>query len=122
MTFTQHIERQWDDYAERHRNRTNLLIHIVGVPVAWIGTFKVIGGLLLMLLGVPGAFGVLLWGLVVAGAAVAAQAYGDSLEAQRPEVPGAPAERAKRIAAEQYVNFPRFVLTGDWLRNFKAGA
>ena len=122
MTFVEHAQKQWDDYTARHRNRANLLIHLVGVPVAWLGTFQVLGGLLLLLLGVPGAFGMLFWGIVVFGASVFVQSRGDAMEAVRPQAPSEPAERAKHIAAEQFVTFPRFVLTGDWLRNFKAAA
>lgn len=120
MTFIEHVERQWDGYDERHRNKANLLIHFFGVPIAWLGAFQVIGGLLLTLLGVPGSFGMLFWGLVVFGGSVFVQARGDAMEAVKPVRPGSPAELAKSIAAEQFVNFPRFVLLGRWLRNFQS--
>lgn len=122
MTFIEHVERQWDGYDERHRNKTNLLIHIVGVPVAWLGAFQVIGGLLLLLLGVPGGFGMLFWGLVVFGVSVFVQARGDALETVKATLPAQPAELAKHVVAEQFVNFPRFVLLGRWLRNFQSAA
>ena len=122
MTFIEHVERQWDGYDERHRNRTNLLIHIVGVPIAWLGAFQVIGGLLLTLLGVPGSFGMLFWGLVLFGASVFVQTRGDAMEAVKSVLPTPPAELAKSVAAEQFVNFPRFVLLGRWLRNFQSAA
>jgi hypothetical protein len=119
MTFLDLVERQWDGYADRHRNRTSLLIHIVAVPLLWIGAFQVVAGLLLLLLGVPGAFGMLFWGAVLAAASLFAQARGHALEALPPETFADAADFAQRILAEQFINFPRFVLSGRWLRNFR---
>ena len=122
MNLEELIEKQWSDYADRHRNRTNLLIHIVTVPVVWIGAFQFLAGLFLLLLGVPGAFGMLFWAAVLIGVALFAQARGNAMESKPPVAVADPAERAKRIVVEQFINFPRFVLTGDWLRNLKGAA
>ena len=43
MTFEQLLQTQWSEYADRHRDRVNLLIHIVAVPLFWIGSFNAIG-------------------------------------------------------------------------------
>lgn len=116
MKFADVIERQWSDYEDRHRNRNNLLIHIVAVPILWFGTLQAIGALFILLLGVPGSFGMLFWALVIMAASLFAQEGGHRMEAAPPERFGDLKEFALRLAAEQYVNFPRFVLTGGWLR------
>lgn len=115
MSFAATINRQWADYADRHRNKTNLLIRILAVPAVWFASFQAVAGLFLMLIGVPGGFGMLFWALVLAGLALFAQVRGDAMEAVTPENISDPAERARRMAAENYVNFPRFVLLGRWL-------
>jgi hypothetical protein len=120
MTFSELLEWQWSDYPEKHRNRANLLIHIVAVPVLWFGGIQMFGGVLLLLLGVPGAFGTLLFGAAVAGVSLFAQSRGHALEKLPPEPFKDPKEFARRIVAEQFVTFPRFVLTGAWLENLKA--
>jgi hypothetical protein len=120
MTFSELLEAQWSDYPERHRHRTNLLIHIVAVPAVWWAAIQGLGALFLMLLGVPGAFAMLFWSAVLAAVALFVQVRGDALEARPPEPLGAAPEAAKKLVAEQFVTFPRFVLTGGWLANLKA--
>ena len=116
MNFAELIQKQWSDYEERHRNRNSLLIHIVAVPVFWVATFQAVGGLFILLLGVPGAFEMVFWALVIMAASLFLQDIGHKMEAAPPERFTDARDFALRIAAEQYVNFPRFVLTGGWLR------
>jgi len=59
---------QWDGYPRYHQSRTNLLLHIVVVPLFLAGNLALVVGL------VGGSF------------------------------------------LEQWINFPRFVLSGKWLR------
>ena len=119
MTFPELLEWQWSDYPDKHRNRVNLLIHIVAVPLFWLGAIQIVGVLLLALVGVPGAFAMLVWALVFIGASLFAQGRGHAMEATPPEKFANAAEFAKRILAEQLVTFPRFVVTGAWLENLK---
>jgi len=120
MTFPELLESQWNDYAERHKNKTNLLIHIVAVPVVWLATIQAVGALMLMLMPGVAGLGVLFWALVLIGLALFAQSRGDAMEAIKPAPFTNAKEFAIRLAAEQYVTFPRFVLTGEWLKNLKA--
>lgn len=117
MTFPELLEWQWRDYADRHRRRANLLIHIVAVPVVWWACMQALGALILLLLGVPGALRMLSWAALLVGLSLWAQRRGNALEASPPEPFAGPADAARRLAAEQFVTFPRFVLTGGWLRN-----
>lgn len=121
MTFPELLEAQWSDYPERHRNKANLMIHIVAVPLVWLAAIQVLGGLMLTLIGV-GGFKVIFWALVQAGVAVFAQSWGNGMEAVKP-APFAPTkDYAIALAAEQFVTFPRFVLTGEWLKNLQAAS
>ena len=40
QTFSELLDWQWSHYPENHRNRTNLLIHIVAVPLFWVGAIN----------------------------------------------------------------------------------
>jgi hypothetical protein len=122
MMFLDLVEQQWSNYSDRHRNRRNLLIHVVAVPVLWLGAFQLLGGLFLVLLGVPGAFGMLAWGAVFIGVSLFAQAQGHSGEAIEPEKFADAGNFARRLFAEQFINFPRFVLSGGWLRNVRGAS
>ena len=120
MNLAQLIERQWSDYADHQRNRNNLLIHLVTVPVFWVAMFEALGALLLA--PVPGVHSLrmLFWATVMAGGAVAAQAIGNSLENKPPEPARNALEFAQRALLEQAFTFPRFLLSGKWWSNLKA--
>lgn len=105
------IEWQWSDYAAKHQNRLNLLLHIVTVPLFQVGT-------LILLCGVVTASG---WaaavGVICMVGALAAQGRGHKLEPETPAPFDGPADFLSRFFAEQWVTFPRFVLSGWWYRN-----
>ena len=122
MTFPELLDWQWSDYPEKHRNRVNLLIHIVAVPLFWLGAIQIVGTLLLLLIGVPGAFSMLVWALIFMGGSLFAQGRGHAMEATAPEKFANRGQAAQRILAEQFVTFPRFVVTGGWLQNLKGAA
>jgi len=119
MTFAELLNQQWAGYADRHRNKVNLLIHIVTVPLVWIAGFQVVGSLLLLLSGL-GAFKILVWAVILIAVALFAQSHGNSMEATKPAPFTHWKDFAMNAAAEQFVTFPRFVLTGNWLRNFQS--
>lgn len=106
---------QWRDYSPRHRDRVNLLIHMVGVP-AFIGAVL--------------AFATLVWraqwfgaalSLGVAVVALAIQDAGHKRERLAPEPFRGPGDFVARLFAEQFITFPRFVLSGRWTRNLAEG-
>lgn len=118
MTFADVLNQQWSDYSERHRNKVNLLIHIVTVPLVWIAALQVFGGLVLMLIGV-GGLKMWVYAAILVGLALFAQSYGNGMEAIKPKPFTNAKDYALNAAAEQFVTFPRFVLTGQWLRNLQ---
>ena len=108
MDISELLRWQWAGYAKYHQSRANLLIHIIGVPLFLIGTIALVvalSQLSLMLLAV----GV---GCIVV--AVALQGRGHRLEVVPPEPFSGPLNFVSRLFFEQWVTFPRFVISGGW--------
>lgn len=100
---------QLDGYPEFHRDRTNLLLHIVAVP-AFVGSFfSLVAQLATMRWA--GAAGSAV-GMIVA---FGLQGIGHKREAAPPIPFAGPADAVTRIFAEQLVTFWRFVFSGGWL-------
>src|SRR4051812_10850113 len=97
---------QYDGYPNFHAERMNLLIHIVAVP-AFVAC---IAGLVACLLTQRWAQAV--GALLGAAVAFAVQGIGHKREAT-PSIPfDGPADTGSRILVEQFITFPRFVLSG----------
>jgi hypothetical protein len=105
------LDWQWRGYSRNHRDRANLLIHMIGVPVF-------IAGALAFITQVTRAqwFGAAV-SAVVAVAAFAVQGVGHKRERIAPEPFAGPGDFVARVFAEQFITFPRFVLMGQWARN-----
>ena len=103
---------QWQGYARYHQNRANLLLHIVAVPVFLTGTVLVVIGALTPSIESAAA------GVFCVVAAVVLQGRGHKLEPVPPEPFSGPANFIARLFFEQWVTFPRFVLSGGWSRNY----
>jgi hypothetical protein len=104
---------QWSNYADAHTNRGNLLIHVLTNPLFMIGCAAIPASL---------AFG---WWLAPAGAALVsgamiAQGRGHAGEATPPAPFRGPSDVAARIFVEQWITFPRFVLSGRFLAAWRA--
>jgi 2-hydroxy-palmitic acid dioxygenase Mpo1-like protein len=108
MSIGQLLRWQWEGYPKYHQSRANLLIHIVAVPVFLLGAVVLVAAVIqssLVLLSV----GV---GCVVV--AVALQGRGHRLEPVPPEPFSRPFNFVSRLFLEQWVTFPRFVISGYW--------
>jgi len=106
---------QWQAYPGTHAARTNLLLHIFTVPFFWVGSVLLILGLMH-----------LDWRSLVLGPAcilvpLIAQGRGHKLEANPPAKFTGPWNFIARLFLEQWITFPRFVLSGGWWRNYKSG-
>ena len=88
------LEWQWSDYSAKHQDRTNLRLHIAT--------------------GSGLAVGLALIGMV---AAVVIQGRGHRRERETPTPFAGPIDFVSRFFAEQWITFPRFVLSGGWSRN-----
>ena len=107
MSFPELLSWAWRETPPVHKNRTNLLIHIVAVPLFVLGHVLLVAGFIANS-----------WLFVVAilsvAVSLAAQKYGHSLE--RDQVPPFTGTRdfLRRLYAEQFCNFWRFLLSGRW--------
>lgn len=107
---------QWDGYPLYHQARTNLLIHILLVPVFLLGNLVLLAGL------VSRFWPAALAGLAAMALSFATQGYGHGRE-PNPSIPFAgPANAFARIFLEQWITFPRFVFSGGWSRALRAAA
>jgi hypothetical protein len=100
---------QWDIYPSAHRDRRNLLIHLVTNPLFIAGVLAVPAGLVTQF-WLTSIFGVVVMPLVMF-----VQGRGHKLEKEPPAPFRGPLDVVGRIFAEQLINFPRFVITGKWI-------
>jgi len=102
---------QWSDYVAKHRDRGNLLVHIVAVPLFIVAS---LGLLYAAIAGSATCVGLALAGLVIS---VVAQGRGHGREREAPTPFIGAGDFVTRLLAEQWVTFPRFVLSGAWYAN-----
>jgi hypothetical protein len=105
---------QWEGYSRYHASRANLLLHLIVVPVFIAGSIGLIAALL------RGSLVFAALALAAMITSIALQGRGHRVEAQPPEPFTGPANAVLRIVFEQWITFPRFVLSGGWLRAGRA--
>jgi hypothetical protein len=101
---------QWSIYAIGHRDRRNLVVHLLTVP--WF-----IGGTCAVVLSPVLASGLAAVWMAVGGvlamvAAVVLQGRGHAIEVTQPVPFEGPLDVLARLFAEQWINFPRYVVSG----------
>jgi hypothetical protein len=102
------LAHQWAHYAEFHQSPGNLLIHLVAVPIFLLANVLCVAALFSGEWLSAGTAA-----LAMAGSMIA-QVRGHRLERTPPEPFTGPLNAVARIFAEQWLTFPRFVLTGGW--------
>ena len=112
MNLKKTIQWQWEGYAKYHQDKVNLLIHIFAVALFWLAAITlIVGAARVSIISVILAIVALFISLVLQG-------IGHKKEIN-PTVPFASkSDFIKRFLCEQFINFPRFVLTGGWFNNF----
>jgi hypothetical protein len=105
---------QWSLYADAHQARLNLILHVLTVPLFWAGTL----GLLASWRSPWLALG----GVAAMAAAMGTQGRGHARERVPPVAFAGPADALGRIFAEQWITFPRFVLSGGFARAWRASS
>jgi hypothetical protein len=114
LTRTEHlIPWQWRLYGEAHRDRGNLAVHLATVPLFLAGTVAVV----LAPAVKPWLLAVGLAGMALA---LALQGRGHHREQQAPRPFRGPRDAVARIFLEQWITFPRFVLSGGFARAWRA--
>jgi len=106
---------QWDGYARYHQSRANLLLHIVLVPLFLAGNIALIVGVMRL------SWIEALSGIGLMAFSMALQGRGHRIEAVPPVPFSGPANALSRIFLEQWITFPRFLLTGAWWRALRQG-
>ena len=110
MSVAELLRWQWNGYPRFHRSRANLRIHIVVVPLFLLGNVALVLGLL------KGSAPVGAVSVVAMGVSVALQGRGHKQEEVPPEPFTSPVNAVLRIFLEQWITFPRFVISGKWRR------
>jgi hypothetical protein len=106
------LARQFSGYRDAHDDRRNLLVHALTVPLFLLGNGAVLAG--------PWTSGWLsIAGIALTAAAIGLQGRGHALEAGRPAPFTGPLNAVVRILAEQWITFPRFVLSGGFSRAWR---
>jgi hypothetical protein len=104
---------QWSLYPGAHRDRRNLAIHLATMPLFAGGICAILAspfaGALWAALGVAGVI-----------TAVLAQGRGHKLEQTAPAPFRGPGDVAARLFMEQWVTFPRYVLSGGFRKAWSA--
>lgn len=113
MNLSELLERQWNSYGKVHCSRLNLVIHIIAVPVFIVGTLAFFAALakLNVVVTMMSVFSVIL--------AFGVQGFGHSKEGITAEPFTGIKQAIVRIFLEQFITFPRFVLSGGWYVAFK---
>jgi hypothetical protein len=101
---------QWKGYSRYHQSRSNLILHIIFVPLFLAGNAALVVALIecRWLLGLEA--------VALTGLSLAIQGLGHSKEQVPAEPFTSPLNAISRIVLEQWVTFPRFVLSGAWRR------
>jgi uncharacterized membrane protein YGL010W len=114
MTPGDLIAWQWNDYGRAHRSRANLVLHLVAVPAFLVSNVALVASLATARWALAGAC------LPAMLLAFAVQAIGHGRERERPAPFSSPWNALSRIFVEQWVNFPRFVVSGGWASAMRA--
>ena len=107
------LDWQRSHYPEAHRNRRNLAIHAATVPLFLLGGVAVV-------LAIAFAWWLAPAGIATMIAAIAMQGRGHARERARPAPFRGALDAVARIVAEQWVTFPRFVLSGEFAAAWRA--
>ncbi len=108
------LQWQWELYPDAHKRRLTLVIHLLTAPLFISGS---------LMLGATPLFG---WHFAVTGvlfmvATVMMQGWAHKQEDARPVPFLGPIDFVSRFFAEQFVTFPRFVLSGELARAWRKG-
>jgi hypothetical protein len=104
---------QYRHYPEFHGDRKNLILHILTVPLFQLGTLMLFTGPL----WAPWWYSLV--GLGLMAGAMITQGRGHAME-KNPPVPFAgPIDVLGRIFGEQWLSFPRYVLSGGFAKAWR---
>jgi hypothetical protein len=105
---------QWSIYPKGHRARSNLLLHLTTEPLFVLGTLALVASPFIAWQLAPA-------GLLAMLVAFVAQMGGHKREASPPRPFRSAFDVLARFFVEQWVTFPRYVLSGRFAEAWRAG-
>jgi hypothetical protein len=114
LSFRELLAWAWRETPPVHANRTNLIIHLFAVPLF------VFGHVLLLLAALALSWSQAALGLVCIIASIALQGVGHKLEHQQVHPFVSRRDFVRRLYAEQFCNFWRYLFSGQWYASFNA--
>jgi hypothetical protein len=112
MAFPELLAWAWSETPPVHKRTANLLIHIFAVPLFVIGH-------VLFVAGIFSNKWLLIVGLGCAVVSLALQSVGPSLEKVAPPPFEGARDFVRRLYAEQFCNFWRFLFSGHWYASLR---
>ena len=111
MSFSDLLAWAWRETPPVHKSARNLVIHLFAVPLFVVGHVLALTSVLVS------------WWLAIAGIlciiiSIVLQGFGHSLERQQVHPFTGPRDFLRRLYAEQFFNFWRFLFTGQWYMSF----
>jgi hypothetical protein len=115
MSFRELLAWAWRETPPVHRNASNLVIHLIAVPLFVVGH-------LLVLAAVVFSWWLVVLALLCVVVSVTLQGVGHSLERQQVPPFTGPRDFVRRLYAEQFCNFWRFLFSSQWSACFRSNA
>jgi len=106
---------QWSNYPAGHRDRRNLLVHALTVPMFQVGTVA------LVMSPFVGAWLAALGAGAIAGTLML-QGRTHRLERKAPIPFRGPGDVVARFLAEEWITFPRYVASGGFAQAWQASS
>jgi Protein of unknown function (DUF962) len=116
MSAGQFLQWQWSGYRGAHQNKTNLFVHIIAVPLFMVATVLAFYALVRLSFF---SFVLSVLGFIVS---LLMQGHGHKLEPVLPQPFTSGFDFVRRILAEQWITFPRYVITGGWSKTLREGS
>ncbi|MBS0383146.1 MAG: terminase [Proteobacteria bacterium] len=114
MDLSELVRWQWEGYPRNHQLRANLWLHLVMVPLFLAGNVVLVAGIVRL------SWRLALVGILATFVAIALQGRGHKREPNAPEPFTGAGNALSRIFLEQWVTFPRYVLSGGWLHALRS--
>jgi hypothetical protein len=113
MSFRELLAWAWRETPPVHKNGINLIIHLFAVPLF-------VAGHLLLLAAILFSWWFAILGLLCVVVSLILQSVGHSLERQPVHPFTGSRDFVRRLYAEQFCNFWRFLFSGQWHARFSA--
>ena len=113
LSYSELLAWAWRETPPVHKNAKNLVIHIFAVPLFVVGH-------LLLLAAVLFTWWLSMAGLLFVIVSLALQRFGHSLERQQVPPFAGTRDFVRRLYAEQFCNFWRFLFFGQWWASLNA--